>query len=838
MSNIESSRPSIEEAPLTPMTEIPYDSIAPSTTRDSIITYSTDLGDSSMTTDYVYENKEKEVSSGTPNPPAFYRRKRFWALCAAISTIIAAIFIPLLFLVIVPNVAQSTVNKSQIKFLVINITQATNDGFLVEMSGVASNAGIFDATLTFNGPLSVIYKDNKIGTVKLDDLKVSGGKGDVSGINSFTIVDKQAFEQFTGDAMVDEFFEWTLQGSANVRALGVTTKNLNVNKVVKIPGGNGFKSKLTNLKVSQNQDNSFSMEMTTILNNSSPLCMELGNLTLQVLAGDTVLLNVTSNYFYLVPNENTLILSGIAQMPTSDVEKLMFLSVIEAYLSNKPINATAKGVSTSLNGGPVDWLEAAVASLTLHTEVGGADKPPQLITSVDLGQMSMQFTPETAFSPLISAKNTTANFVPPFAIPFQILSIQQELNINYNGKPAATVQTPDTPVTTANGEISLDVPETHLQASDGFSDLLTALTTTDGSDVEITGKANITAKTPLGQTIIHEIPFNVTSRMEGLNEFNSPGGAPVVNNISVLSGSPKQIILGSVVTLINPTLFSASIGQVDFNLYSNNSQIGTVTINDLSVVPGPNPLAVLITLDDPANNAGNDVLISYLSGKDTVLNIKGFETSTKVASLVPAFKAIDIPTPLPPFNLPLVTKVNIEVTAESARNNTLITIIEMTNPFAAPLTVYTMDSDFSVNGTTLGSISLDLKDQPIFVPGNAISKLGFNVKMLLDPTSLISLMRNLAIAKGMDVTVLDFYIGLLHLNIPGANANAIPTPGADITTFIKTALKEIPTHVNLKAQAAIGEYFLPSFEYQQDVTAETDDTILLLLISFIFPQSK
>src|SRR4051794_366111 len=98
MSNIESSRPSIEEAPLTPMTEIPYDSIAPSTTRDSIITYSTDLGDSSITTDYVHENKEKEVSSGTPNPSAFYRRKRFWALCAAISSIIAAIFIPLLFL--------------------------------------------------------------------------------------------------------------------------------------------------------------------------------------------------------------------------------------------------------------------------------------------------------------------------------------------------------------------------------------------------------------------------------------------------------------------------------------------------------------------------------------------------------------------------------------------------------------------------------------------------------------------------------------------------------------------------------------------------------------------
>ncbi|CAG8763490.1 15284_t:CDS:1, partial [Funneliformis caledonium] len=158
-------------------------------------------------------------------------------------------------------------------------------------------------------------------------------------------------------------------------------------------------------------------------------------------------------------------------------------------------------------------------------------------------------------------------------------------------------------------------------------------------------------------------------------------------------------------------------------------------------------------------------------------------------------------------------------------DNTLITIIEMTNPFAAPLTVYTMDSDFSVNGTTLGSISLDLKDQPIFVPGNSTSKLRFDVKMLLDPISLISLTRNLAIAKGMDVTVLDFYIGALRLNVPGVNANAIPTNGTDITTFIKTALKEIPAHVNLKAQAAIGEYFLPSFEYQQDVTAETDDTI-------------
>ncbi|CAI2166343.1 8760_t:CDS:1 [Funneliformis geosporum] len=838
MSNLESMRPSIEETPLTPMTENTMDTLAPTTTRDSIITYSTDLGDSSLTTDDVYVTKrEKEVSSGITNPSPFYRRRRFWALCAAISTIISAIFLPLLFLVIVPTVAQNTVNKSHIEFQVINITNASDDQFDTEMTGVASNAGLFDATMKFTDSMIVLYKGNKIGSVKLEDIKVTKGKGKISGKNTFTISNKTAFELFTKDSMLEESFVWTLQGNANVQAFGITTKNLHVNKNVTIPGGNGFKSKLTNLKVSQNPDKTLQMEMTTILHNTSPICMELGNLTFQVQSGETVMANVTSNYVYLTTNENTLTLTGTANLPTNAIDQLNFLKVIEAYLSNKPFNTTAKGVKNELKGGPVDWLNTAISSLTITAELGGAEKAPQLISEVDLGQLSMKFTPETAFSPLISAKNTTAKFIPPFDVEFQILSLQQKLTINYQGKSVAVIQTPETNVTTVNDEILLDVPETTLQAFDGFSDLLVVLTTTAGSDVEIIGEANITSNSPMGVGTIHGVPFNVTSRMEGLNQFNSPGKEPVVSNINILAGTTNQIIIGSIVTLANPTSFSVSIGQVGFDLYYNDSKIGTVAIDDLSIVPGPNPVQVIITLDDPANNAGNDLLVSYLSGKETILNIKGNDDSTKVSSMIPAFKAINIPSPLPPFNLPLITKANMEVTPQSALDNSTIAIVEMTNPFDAPISIYTMDSSFEINGTSLGSVQQDLKDNPIFLQGHVTQKLGFNVKMSLDIESTITILRNLALAKGMDVSGLDTLITAFHLNIPGANSNVIPINGQskpfNPSTFITTALKEIPTHITLDAQVAIGNYFLPSLKYQQDINVETDDSIVYLLASIL-----
>src|ERR1044072_7485300 len=131
----------------------------------SIITYS-GIGDSSVIDTYN-QNEEKsrdKPSSKQGDGVPFYRRRRFWAMCIAINVVLSAMFIPLLYLVIIPAAAQGAINKSQMTFQSINITNATNDGFIMNMLGKSTGAGPFRATVEFNGNVSVYFNGAKLGT--------------------------------------------------------------------------------------------------------------------------------------------------------------------------------------------------------------------------------------------------------------------------------------------------------------------------------------------------------------------------------------------------------------------------------------------------------------------------------------------------------------------------------------------------------------------------------------------------------------------------------------------------------------------------------------------------
>jgi hypothetical protein len=126
--------------------------------------------------------------------------------CAVGTVIFLAIFIPLLILVIIPKVAQALLNSSSMEIKQLNMT---NPGETALTVSVAAQVGgipkIFSADLEFTEQVLVYWKDQAIGSMNLDPVKVKSGKGDILQVSGFTIENKEAFAAFAKD-MVSQYF--------------------------------------------------------------------------------------------------------------------------------------------------------------------------------------------------------------------------------------------------------------------------------------------------------------------------------------------------------------------------------------------------------------------------------------------------------------------------------------------------------------------------------------------------------------------------------------------------------------------------------------------------------
>jgi len=148
--------------------------------------------------DYVDEKEpwDEEYGHEAEKRVRFYQTKHFWIRCVIILIIVLAIFIPLLLFVILPKLVQTIVNGSHMSMNQLNMTDATETGMQVSLTGGIANAGIFPATIEFPEPIVVTWQGKQLGSMIMSSVKASGGKASIVDDTSFTIIDKDAFSDF------------------------------------------------------------------------------------------------------------------------------------------------------------------------------------------------------------------------------------------------------------------------------------------------------------------------------------------------------------------------------------------------------------------------------------------------------------------------------------------------------------------------------------------------------------------------------------------------------------------------------------------------------------------
>ena len=104
--------------------------------------------------------------------PKFYRRRKYWYICAPVTIAIVLLVVLLILFVGFPKIAQGAINGSSITVHTAQITfpdqtgsvskrDATdgNSTFILSMDSTLSNTGPFSATITFD-EISVYFNDS------------------------------------------------------------------------------------------------------------------------------------------------------------------------------------------------------------------------------------------------------------------------------------------------------------------------------------------------------------------------------------------------------------------------------------------------------------------------------------------------------------------------------------------------------------------------------------------------------------------------------------------------------------------------------------------------------
>ncbi|CAG8506355.1 4832_t:CDS:2 [Paraglomus brasilianum] len=372
------------------------DSIATSGIRDSYLSYSTGVPESVATDDdptRPLEGNEKDAKKR--NPAKWYKRKSFWTFCGITTIILTIILVPVIIFGVFPKVAQSSINKSQITYSRIIISDPiTDSSFKISIQGSLSGGGSFDADASFIDPVQVYWDDTLLGELPLEPLKLRDGQANVTVDDTFTIKDAAKFAEFTTYQLTAETFTWNIQGKVKIKALGITKSGLTLNKNVVIQGGNGFtNTRITNISLPDNFNGAnFSLKYSGTLYNPSPIGIHIGHTVFNIFFGGSFIGPAEVADLVMVPGNNSLEMTGFvnpSSSPTSFAGLALFIAKVA---QGQELKVLAQGVSADTAGKTVSWVNNAVRSMSLTPTVSTAPFPLPPILKSNMNLLSESTT--------------------------------------------------------------------------------------------------------------------------------------------------------------------------------------------------------------------------------------------------------------------------------------------------------------------------------------------------------------------------------------------------------------------------------------------------------------
>ncbi|KAG0003441.1 hypothetical protein BGZ65_001698 [Modicella reniformis] len=677
--------------------------------------------------DYSFMNYEYETSTKPYRKP-FYRRRRFWWTCAISTVLFLAAFIPLLLIVILPKVAQAMINASTMEIRQMNMTNPQERS--VQVSVDAAIVGIptmFAAKVEFQAPVQVFWvrgpdDQPRVGQMTLGTIeKRAFAKAQFTQATTFEIADPQLFGEFAKVMMASNTFLWRIDAKIDVSVIGRTIKDLSLDKVLNLNGLSNFSNlKILTFDIPSDAPNGAGalVSIRVSIPNPSPIGMSLGTLDIDMSLKSAYLGRISARNVTLIGGQPTILqLDGMINKQTDAVALQELSDLISNYLSNSPTTAYGQGVSVLPDGvNSVTWITTAIVATKMTIPLL-PPTPLNVIKEVDIKDMSLVLNAQQPWAPTVASTGIAAQFQLPFNLSLNITNIwDPRLTLGYQNDPIADITSGVWNRTNSDmihNKISFTLPPSQMpirpEAHDTFAKFLIAVTQQDSALFDILGRAQSVATTSIGQVNI-TVPFNVSLALQGIN-FGKM--VPQISAVTVAGANVNYVILNATVIIDNPSIFAVEAGAATLHIMATTQgmteYIGDVTIPNLKLNPGPNPLEAFVHFQ-PKNAAFRDAFFTeYIVGKDFSASLYGDANSSPITSLAPVMESLKMSTSVPGMKPPpkLIIGGNGNTTVGQFLNEHMVMLqVQVLNPLATTLWIHQLTANVTWKGFPLGTISL------------------------------------------------------------------------------------------------------------------------------------
>ncbi|KFH70915.1 hypothetical protein MVEG_03761 [Podila verticillata NRRL 6337] len=673
--------------------------------------------------EYEYDSAHK------PYRAPFYRRKKVIWTCVAGTVIFLAIFIPLLIFVIIPKIAQSLLNSSDMVIQQLNMTNPGETALTVSVAAqVQGIPKIFSADLEFTDEIQVFWNQKQIGAMSLDPVEVKGGKGAIHQSTGFKITDTGTFAAFAKEMLAADGFEWNLKSKATLKALGQTIKDLKVDKILKMNGLSNFSNlKILKFDLPGDAPNGAGalVAITAAIDNPSPIGMSLGTITLDMNFETAYLGRVVAKDVVLVGGQPMILnLEGTLLKQTDPIHLQELSLLMSNYLGGIVTKATAQGVSVFPDGvNAVSWLTSAIVATKMTVPLI-APEPLNVIQGLAIKDMGLYVRPEAPWTPTTYSNEVSAVFKLPFNISLNVTELANAtMTLIYKGTPLADLTAAvwnQTQSDMANNKIVFTLPPSPLNvkddAHDAFQSFLTEVVQSTDSGFDIKGSADSVAVTPMGIVRL-KVPFTSSVALKGIGFATIP---PTISNVTVIGGMTEYVTLSANVAINNPSIFAVDAGPVNLKISGTTNGMtdlmGDVIIPNLKFSPGITNLQAEIRFH-PANVPFRDAFFSqFVAGAIFDVEITGDGQSTAIASMIPVVQALKLKSKAPgiiPAPRLIVSGNGTPGIGSVVGNRQIPLTVSVLNPLLTSFSINEIDADVYWRNNYFGTIKAN---SPFSIP--------------------------------------------------------------------------------------------------------------------------
>ncbi|KIJ67573.1 hypothetical protein HYDPIDRAFT_180379 [Hydnomerulius pinastri MD-312] len=613
-------------------------------------------------------------------------------------------------------VAQDLVNGANLAFTEANITNISNDGFDLTLQGSLTNVGPLDALIEFVEPATVTWQGHDIATISLPPICAAANTGvpNYQAQGKLAITDQDQFTSFATYLLHNPSFEWTISTTKlRLTALGTIFDNVSLTKTISLKAFNNLPGvTISNFQLpSDDPAGGITISTDSLIPSPAQLGIDMGAVTFQAYFENTLVGPLMASDLVLSPQAQvTSHLTG-RMVPQSGDGLTVIGKLFSEYLAADNITLSVKGESVQPQGtsSPVTWLSTAFQTLTLSVNLPG--QKYSIIQSIALSDLSITMqNQDEAFAPLSSSSNTVAQYKNPFGFSLQVIQSSVDMTLGAGGVAAAQLNLPTSNtvggVSTGNlAALPISFKNIPLKSlNDGaFEAMFAVVTDKDSAALDLSGTADVTAKTTIGDVPISGIPFDVTSSLEGINSF---GGQATIKNVSITgsggNGGNQYIVSPLTTILENPSNVSLSTVDIALPVYYNDVMIGRAAFDTFNLVPGENSMAGEFHYE-PANandTVAEGFLTSFVQGGDVLpLTVKGDASSSPFASLGPALEGVTLQSSVTGLNAPpIITHVYPTISLDTLVTNEVELSFDIYNPLGADLVIEFVQADGLVNG--------------------------------------------------------------------------------------------------------------------------------------------